>query len=414
MLDIRSVIVSGLVTEVVCTAMVFMMWQEGRRRVPGLAFWLVGCGLQGVGFFVVAYESGFPSGCLGFLSHAFMLTGALLGLWGLGRTTGISRPHGFNLVLFVVFLSVHGYYTFVAPCLFARVVNVDVAMALVCAQCAWAGLRKGTPLLRETTRMVGVVSVGYTLVFTIRLVSLLVFRKREAEILNWGPVEALFLLIIQVLLILMTYGVFLMVGRRLIQTLSLQEEKYSKLFHLSPLAMALTRLSDGKLLEVNEGLERISGYSRGEMLERTTVELDLWVNTDDRKDFLGHVDQDGRILNHEFLFKRKNGEVFTGLFSGELVDINGDHCALSLISDITERRRAEAERERLVSEREKALSEVRVLSGLLPICAACKKIRDEHGQWQEMERYVHDHSQADFSHGLCPACEQRLLRDECP
>jgi len=60
------------------------------------------------------------------------------------------------------------------------------------------------------------------------------------------------------------------------------------------------------------------------------------------------------------------------------------------------------------SRAEEALAQVRTLSGLLPICARCKKIRDEYGQWQRLEKYVSVHSNAEFSHGLCGECSQRL------
>ncbi len=65
---------------------------------------------------------------------------------------------------------------------------------------------------------------------------------------------------------------------------------------------------------------------------------------------------------------------------------------------------AAKERERLIAQLEKALGEVKRLSGLLPICASCKKIRDENNTWQPIEQYIHTHSEADFSHGICPEC----------
>jgi hypothetical protein len=58
--------------------------------------------------------------------------------------------------------------------------------------------------------------------------------------------------------------------------------------------------------------------------------------------------------------------------------------------------------------REKALEETRVLRGFLPICASCKKIRDVDGYWTQMEEYIRDHSEADFSHGICPECAKKL------
>jgi len=68
----------------------------------------------------------------------------------------------------------------------------------------------------------------------------------------------------------------------------------------------------------------------------------------------------------------------------------------------------EQERENLIKELQEALSRVKMLSGLLPICANCKRIRDEAGRWQQVEVYVHEHSQADFTHGICPECAHKL------
>jgi hypothetical protein len=73
-----------------------------------------------------------------------------------------------------------------------------------------------------------------------------------------------------------------------------------------------------------------------------------------------------------------------------------------------DRKRAEAEREKLIAELQAALAEVKTLSGLLPICANCKKIRDDRGYWLQVERYIQEHSEAEFTHGLCPDCAQQL------
>jgi hypothetical protein len=75
---------------------------------------------------------------------------------------------------------------------------------------------------------------------------------------------------------------------------------------------------------------------------------------------------------------------------------------------------AAKERDNLIGQLEKALGEVKRLSGLLPICASCKKIRDENNAWQPIEHYIHTHSEADFSHGICPECAASLYPELYP
>ena len=75
--------------------------------------------------------------------------------------------------------------------------------------------------------------------------------------------------------------------------------------------------------------------------------------------------------------------------------------------EIARRQAAEAERDRVIGQLRQALSEVKTLRGFLPICAHCKRIRDDQGYWNQIEAYIRDHSDAEFSHGICPECSRK-------
>jgi len=79
--------------------------------------------------------------------------------------------------------------------------------------------------------------------------------------------------------------------------------------------------------------------------------------------------------------------------------------------EMARRRRVEFEREKLIAELQRTLAEVKTLSGLIPICAWCKSVRNDHGYWQTVEQYVHSHSDASFSHSICPSCREKF-KDE--
>ncbi len=93
----------------------------------------------------------------------------------------------------------------------------------------------------------------------------------------------------------------------------------------------------------------------------------------------------------------------------EAAALQGANDALRL--EIAERQRAEAERERLIGELKTALAEIKTLSGIIPICSSCKKIRDDQGFWNQVESYISRHSPAMFSHGICPDCLKRDFPD---
>lgn len=103
---------------------------------------------------------------------------------------------------------------------------------------------------------------------------------------------------------------------------------------------------------------------------------------------------------------RKDREVITLSAKGFVaIDASGEPTRIyGSVQDITERKRAEEEREKLISELQDALANIKTLSGLIPICSSCKKIRDDKGYWNQLEKYIIGHSEAKFTHGICPEC----------
>ncbi len=107
---------------------------------------------------------------------------------------------------------------------------------------------------------------------------------------------------------------------------------------------------------------------------------------------------------------RKSGTKFPVSVTESLIkDENGKNISVvRAVRDITERKKAENEREKLITKLKKALEEVNTLSGLLPMCASCKKIRDDDGYWKQVEAYIQDHVDVEISHGICPDCMKKL------
>jgi PAS domain S-box-containing protein len=90
-----------------------------------------------------------------------------------------------------------------------------------------------------------------------------------------------------------------------------------------------------------------------------------------------------------------------GLYSPKKFGLRTFLGTQGIARDITERKQAEEEREKLISKLQEALDNIKTLKGMLPICANCKKIRDDKGYWNQIEAYIRDRSDAEFSHGIC-------------
>jgi PAS domain S-box-containing protein len=119
------------------------------------------------------------------------------------------------------------------------------------------------------------------------------------------------------------------------------EEKFSKAFRQSPFAITIASARDGCYIDVNETFETQTGWKRDEIIGRTPGEINLWVNPDQRTAFVRELVEKGNIRDLEVLLCRKDGEIRTSLGSAELIEVNGEPCALWVIADITERKLAE-------------------------------------------------------------------------
>jgi PAS domain S-box-containing protein len=125
------------------------------------------------------------------------------------------------------------------------------------------------------------------------------------------------------------------------------EEKFSTCFRESPLAITITRTSDFSYVEVNEAFEHQTGWRRDEVIGQSPFDVNLWLNPNQRAAFVKRLLAEGRVRDIEVSFRRKDGQIRTALGSAELIEVDGESCALSVIADVTERKMAEEERAHL-------------------------------------------------------------------
>lgn len=221
--------------------------------------------------------------------------------------------------------------------------------------------------------------------------------------------------------------------------------RYQAIFEQSPYGILLID-SGGVIIDFNETAHRDLGYSREEFAHLHISDIDPFQSPEDVQASISEVINKGNAefkVNH----KTKNGEIRDVRVITRVLDLSGHKVFQTIWHDVTEQKRAEEElnrhrehleelvsertaelsrvneqlqrdiaarksaeqaREELIHELKEALANIKTLKGLLPICAWCKKIRDDKGYWTKVETYIREHSDALFTHGICPDCLKKV------
>jgi len=173
---------------------------------------------------------------------------------------------------------------------------------------------------------------------------------------------------------------------------------------------------NGKITYWNQTATEIFGYSAEEVAGRDLHRLvvpEKYIKTFQKgfKQFVtnGTGAAIGKTLEMSAL--RKNGDEFPVELSLSSYLVNGQWHAVGTIRDISDRKKAEKERDNLIKELKVSLEKIKTLERIIPICSHCKKIRDDKGYWNQIESYIHDHSETTFSHGICQECAEKLYPD---
>jgi PAS domain S-box-containing protein len=219
------------------------------------------------------------------------------------------------------------------------------------------------------------------------------------------------------LFVITTSLIALLVGslRGLVLARARAEARLQRQAHLIDLAhdAIITTDSDRRIVTWNNGAEQMYGWSEREAVGKTLhellqtsgpisiTEIDASLRRERQWDGeVSHTARDSQRLAVESrqVLIRDNQNL-----PASILEIN---------RNVTERKRAELEREGLIAKLQEALEEVKLLSGLLSICASCKKITNERGEWEPLESYLQTHSEAKFSHGVCPDCLRKLYPEQ--
>ena len=184
--------------------------------------------------------------------------------------------------------------------------------------------------------------------------------------------------------------------------------KYTDLYDFAPVGY-ITLAGNGNILAANLTCTGLLGIKRSGLMNRPFQKFVHANDIPSFNTFLDLVFVNQKKATCEVLILHEKGHAFfvhiEAIFFGA-----GEECLMALI-DISERKRAQDELALKIIQLESSLAMVKQLEGIIPICSYCKKIRDDKQSWQQLEKYITEHSEACFSHGICPECAKKNESD---
>jgi len=202
--------------------------------------------------------------------------------------------------------------------------------------------------------------------------------------------------------------------KRMEHALSESEQRYRAIFETAGDAIFIIDAegeNTGKIVAANNTASDMHGYSREELLSMNIQDLNTSDTAKLAPSMISRIIA-GETMKTELMHRRKDGTVFSLEVTAVLMEVEGHKYILGFDRDITNRKTAEQEKEMLISHLRSALAGLKRLRGLLPICAWCKKVRDDQGYWKQVEKYIEENSEASFTHGICPECLDQVKKEE--
>jgi PAS domain S-box-containing protein len=296
LLDMRTLVFSNVVSDIVCVLVILLLWHQSRKRFAGTGFWAFDFAFQTAAVFLISLRGSIPDSMSMVLSNTLVIGGAILGYMGIGRFVGKKTSQFHNYVLLAAFACVHAYFTLVQPNLAARNLNVSAGLLIICFQCMWFLVYRVEPGMRQLTFSVGMVFGAYCLVSVVRIIGFITGAHPASDYFHSGAFESLILISYQILFILLTYTLILMVNKRLLVEVGQAEEKSRLLIKYAPSMLYEIDFQRPAFKSVNDAMCQFLGYTREELLAMNPF------------DFL---DDEGKALFRERIRRKLAGEAMS-------------------------------------------------------------------------------------------------------
>jgi PAS domain S-box-containing protein len=338
--DIKTLILINFLVNFVNVFVAVIIWHQYKRRFSGLTCLLSCMIMEAAGICLILFNGIIPDIFSIVMGNGMMLIGWVFLLIGLERFTGKPGPQIQNYFILALFFINEIWFQLIQPNLTIRELGMELVIVLIDIQICYLLWRRVSGSMQKVTRIIAIVMVLH-LTFSILIFGLeFLIPFKGDRFFGSGIIGEIIPTTFLIMGILVIIALIMMVTSRLLEEIRMQEEKFNTAFHSSPYAILITRVSDGRIFEINDGFTAITGYQPEEILGKTTVELSIWEKPKDRTLLVTYLSK-GKVKGVQIELRAKSGKIISGLFSADIVTINSEQCILSSISDVTELKHTE-------------------------------------------------------------------------
>ncbi len=353
--DIRTLILVISITHVI-QFVIFSYQYTMNKSYQGIGWWLLWSASEIAGFIFILLRQ-IPSihvaaiigqNTMIILGVVFLYIGIMRFFDRKENVPAISLIFGAFLVTFLYFILVHDD-------ILIRGIIISATLAAVSFLSAHALLFHRPSSLAISANFTAAFFLAHGSVFAVRSIMVL---KDEASSNPFAatPLNVVTYVDAMVVGIVWTFALIFMINQRLNAEMREAKEEVELVFNTSPDAAVISRLSDGFIVYANEGFTTLSGFTHQESIGRTSLDINIWKNPEDRQKIIGLLREKGSVANFESQFQRKDGGLFNGLVSANIINLQKIPHIITVTRDITERKQME--------EKLKAMSLTDELTGL--------------------------------------------------
>ena len=320
---------------------VFFTLYKIDKKTPGVCYWLLWSVCEAAGFaFILMRELPGLFKVIVILQNTCIVGGVFLLYLGIVEftkgKTNTKITYGSFLLFFVIFL----YFLFIDDQPNVRGIAITASITGVGMVSTYRLFTVRTKAISGLSKFLAVTFLIHSLIFVYRTV-LMIMDQRIADFLTPYAANLVPVLDSFFVSLIWTYGFFMMVNKRLIHEKELHKGYFESVFYGSPDSVVITNIDGGKIIDCNDSFHDNFGYVKEEIIGKTTLELNLWVDLEVRDRLINRVIADGYIYNLEADFRTSSGEIRNCLISSSLIKNAENNIILNFVKDITQLKQIE-------------------------------------------------------------------------